>query len=101
MNTIALAEAASALQTPWESEVLQQVGTAAVKLLRMDGRPLPVESHATAEVLLVLHGRLELLADGVEVTVGPGELYRVAAGVEHAVREGSRGALLIVEVPED
>ncbi|MFC5665406.1 cupin domain-containing protein [Kitasatospora misakiensis] len=101
MNPIALPEAASALQTPWESEVLEQVGTAAVKILRMDGRPLPVESHDTPEVLLVLHGRLELLVDGVEVTVGPGELYRVAAGVRHAVLPGSRGALLIVEVPEE
>lgn len=79
MNPIDLSGTASALPAPWESQLLEQVGTAAVKVLRMDGRPLPVESHDNPEVLLVLDGRLELLVDGAELTVGPGELYRIPA----------------------
>ncbi|MFJ4092855.1 cupin domain-containing protein [Kitasatospora sp. NPDC089913] len=100
VNPIDLSAAASALPAPWASQLLEQVGTAAVKVLRMDGRPLPVESHDNAEVLVVLDGRLELLLEGAEVTVGPGELHRIPARAEHAVRPGSRGTLLIVEVPE-
>ncbi|MER5351672.1 cupin domain-containing protein [Kitasatospora sp. NPDC002551] len=97
MNPVDLYEAASALPAPWNSVALGRVGTAAVKVLRMDGRPLPVEVHDDAELLVVLDGRLELLVDGAEVTVGPGGLYRVAAGARHAVRPGSTGTLLLVE----
>ncbi|MFD4910954.1 cupin domain-containing protein [Kitasatospora purpeofusca] len=100
VNPIDLPAAASALPAPWESRLLEQVGTAAVKVLRMDGRPLPVEVHDSPEVLLVLSGRLELLVDGAELAVGPGELCRIPARAPHAVRPGSRGILLIVEVPE-
>ncbi|MGW2253167.1 cupin domain-containing protein [Kitasatospora sp. NPDC001660] len=95
-----LVDAASSLPEAWRSEVLAEVGTAAVKVLRMDGRALPPEVHAAAEALLVVEGRLELLVDGVELSVGAGELYRVPAGAVHAVRPGSGGTLLIVEVPE-
>ncbi|MER7701904.1 cupin domain-containing protein [Kitasatospora sp. NPDC097605] len=97
MNPVDLYEAASALPTPWNSRVLGRVGTAAVKVLRMDGRPLPVEVHDAAELLLVLDGRLELLVEDVELTLGPGEVYRVAAGARHAVRPGSTGTLVLVE----
>ncbi|MFF7456344.1 cupin domain-containing protein [Kitasatospora sp. NPDC008115] len=97
MNPVDLYEAASALPTPWDSRALGRVGTAVVKVLRMDGRPLPVEVHDAAELLLVLDGRLELLVDGVELTIGPGELHEVAAGARHAVRPGSTGTLLLVE----
>ncbi|MFB6894597.1 cupin domain-containing protein [Kitasatospora sp. NPDC056327] len=99
MNPVDLYEAASALPAPWNSRLLAQVGTAAVKVLRMDGRPLPVEAHDTAELLIVLDGTLELTSGGDELTVERGGMHHVAAGVPHAVRPGSRGALLIVEVP--
>lgn len=92
---------AARLPQAWRSVVLGQVGTAAVKLLRMDGRELAPEVHGTAEVLYVAEGRLELVLDGEESTVRAGELCRVPAGSWHAVRAGSTGTLLIVEVPED
>ncbi|MFD8086621.1 cupin domain-containing protein [Kitasatospora sp. NPDC059722] len=95
-----LVHTASSLPGAWESALLAAVGTAVVKVLRMDGRPLPPEVHATAEALVVVEGRLELLVGDAEFTVAEGELYRVPAGAVHAVRPGSRGTLLIVEVPE-
>ncbi|MFJ3793317.1 cupin domain-containing protein [Kitasatospora sp. NPDC090091] len=101
MNLVNVFEAASALPTSWNSRLLGQVGTAGVKVLRMDGEPVADEVHAATEVLFVVEGRLELLVDGAEVTVGPGEMYWVAAGTHHAVRPGSRGTLVIVEVPEE
>ncbi|MGW0817367.1 cupin domain-containing protein [Streptomyces viridiviolaceus] len=63
----------------------------------MDGRPLPPESHDTAEALLVMDGTLRLVADGTEVEVRAGEMCIVEGGVEHAVRSGSRGTLVIIE----
>ncbi|WP_258044511.1 cupin domain-containing protein [Streptomyces sp. SM11] len=55
------------------------------------------ERHSEPEALLVLDGLLELSVDGAAVTVGPGELYVVGAGVAHAVRPGSRGTLIIMD----
>ncbi|PBC67499.1 hypothetical protein BX265_8106 [Streptomyces sp. TLI_235] len=101
MTPVDLAAAAAALPAAWNSHPLGRVGGAAVKVLRMDGRPLDTESHPTAEALLVLDGRLELVVDGTETTVGPGEMAWVPAGARHSVRAGSRGTLVIVEVPEE
>ncbi|MFF9582705.1 cupin domain-containing protein [Streptomyces achromogenes] len=66
----------------------------------MDGTAVPEEEHGTAESLVVLDGRMELVVQGDPVAVGPGEVYRVPAGTAHAVGPGSHGTLLIVEVSE-
>ncbi|MGW2012622.1 cupin domain-containing protein [Streptomyces nigrescens] len=100
MSVVNLFRAAAALPDAWSSRPLGEVGTACVKVLRMDELPVEEEAHGTAEVLIVLDGRLELSVEDAEVTVGPGEMYVVKAGVRHAVRPGSRGTLVIVEVPE-
>ncbi|MET8625596.1 cupin domain-containing protein [Kitasatospora sp. NPDC004669] len=101
MNVVNVNERAAHLPDAWRSQVLGLVGTAAVKVLRMDGRELAAEAHGTAEVLFVADGVLELDVEAEELTVGAGELCRVPAGAWHAVRAGSRGTLLIVEVPEE
>ncbi|MFD8755930.1 cupin domain-containing protein [Kitasatospora sp. NPDC059577] len=101
MSVVDVNERAARLPEAWRSQVLGRVGTAAVKVLRMDGRELEPEVHGTAEVLFVAEGRLELLLDSEESTVRAGELRVVPAGARHAVRAGSRGTLLIVEVPEE
>ncbi|WP_251091887.1 cupin domain-containing protein [Streptomyces sp. Caat 7-52] len=97
MNVVGIRNTAGDLPEAWDSRLLGRVGTAGVKVLRMDGRPLVPESHDAAEALLVLDGILRLVADGVDVDVRAGEMYLVPAGVEHAVRPGSRGTLVIVE----
>ncbi|MFI9203108.1 cupin domain-containing protein [Streptomyces sp. NPDC053048] len=100
MSAVDLFRTAEALPGAWRSRALAEVGTACVKVLRMDELPVEEEVHATTEVLLVLDGRLELTVDDAEVTVGPGGMQVVMAGSRHAVRAGSRGTLVIVEVPE-
>ncbi|MDX3536325.1 cupin domain-containing protein [Streptomyces sp. MB09-01] len=100
MTLVNLFDAASRMPAAWCSEVLGEIGTASVKLLRMDGAPVVEESHGSAEILIVLDGRLELVVQGAPVAVGPGEMCRIPAGVHHEVRPGSSGTLLIVEVPE-
>ncbi|MGW9170665.1 cupin domain-containing protein [Streptomyces decoyicus] len=101
MSGVNLAETAAVLPEAWRSRRLGLVGTACVKVLRMDELPVEEESHGAAEALLVLDGRLELEVNGMPVSVQAGELYVVAAGAAHAVRPGSRGTLVIVEVPEE
>ncbi|MYV57801.1 cupin domain-containing protein [Streptomyces sp. SID3212] len=100
MSTVNLAETAAGLPRAWGSRLLGTVGAACVKVLRMDGSPVEEESHEAAEALLVLDGRLELEVGGTDVTVRAGELFVVAAGAAHTVRPGSRGTLVIVELPE-
>lgn len=100
VGVVKVSEAAAALPRAWSSRVLGRVGTAAVKVLRMDELPVVEERHAESEALLVLDGRLELDVEGEAVTVGPGEMYVVAAGTAHAVRPGSSGTPVIVEAEE-
>ncbi|WP_441247166.1 cupin domain-containing protein [Kitasatospora sp. McL0602] len=101
MSVINLMETASGLPEAWSSLQLGRVGAACVKVLRMDEMPVAEESHSAAEALLVLDGRLELVADGTPVSVRAGELFMVAAGTVHTVGPGSRGTLVIVELPEE
>jgi mannose-6-phosphate isomerase-like protein (cupin superfamily) len=101
MSLVNLFDVAAGLPAAWRSQALGHVGTACVKVLRMDELPVEEEAHGVAEALIVLDGTLELLVDGAPVTVAPGELYLVRAGARHAVRPGSRGTLVIVEVPEE
>ncbi|GAA0394181.1 cupin domain-containing protein [Streptomyces luteireticuli] len=103
MNPVDLRGTAAELPDAWNSRLLGRIGDiggaggVGLKVLRMDGRALEPESHGTAEALLVLDGTLRLTAGGVAVEVCAGEMYVVGAGVEHAVRPGSRGTLVIVE----
>ncbi|MFD4029552.1 cupin domain-containing protein [Streptomyces sp. NPDC058637] len=101
MSAVNLAETAVGLPEAWNSLELGRVGPARVKVLRMDELPVGSESHGAAEALLVLDGRLELEVAGMPVSVRAGELYMVAAGAEHAVRPGSGGTLVIVELAQE
>ncbi|MER5304869.1 cupin domain-containing protein [Streptomyces lasiicapitis] len=100
MTVVDLFRTAAGLPEAWSSRVLGEVGTACVKVLRMDEMPVGEEAHGAAEALLVLDGRMELTVDGAEVSVGAGEMAVVPAGARHAVRAGSAGTLVIVEVRE-
>ncbi|WP_331766320.1 cupin domain-containing protein [Embleya sp. NBC_00896] len=100
MSAINLAETAAGLPEAWIAHRLGSVGAGCVQVLRMDESSVQAESHDAAEALLVLDGRLEMEVDGMPVSVRAGELYVVPAGAAHAVRPGSSGTLVIVELPE-
>jgi mannose-6-phosphate isomerase-like protein (cupin superfamily) len=99
MNTdvVDLPSTAAELPDTWSSLLLGHIGRAGIKVLRMDGRAMAPESHPTAEALLVVDGHLQLVADGIDVTVRAGEMYLIEAGVVHAVRPGSTGTLVIID----
>ncbi|MFC9325523.1 cupin domain-containing protein [Kitasatospora sp. NPDC057015] len=101
MSVVDLVATAVGLPQAWSSRGLGRVGAACVKVLRMDGLPLEEERHAADEALIVLDGRLELEVDGTPVPVRAGELYLVPAGTPHAVRPGSTGTLVVLELEGD
>jgi quercetin dioxygenase-like cupin family protein len=86
------------LEQSWQSKRLARVGDANLKPMRMDVQAYPEETHANAEELLVLDGELRLEVAGEAITVVAGQLYMVPAGVPHAVRSGSTGAFLIIDI---
>ncbi|HEV2622427.1 MAG TPA: cupin domain-containing protein [Frateuria sp.] len=81
----------------WRSRQLGRIGSARLKLLRMDEASYVEEVHDFTEALLVLDDVLRLHIDGVPRVLGAGQLCLVPAGVPHAVDEGSAGALLILD----
>jgi quercetin dioxygenase-like cupin family protein len=81
----------------WRSQLLGRVGSARLKLLRMDQAPYAEDVHDFTEALLVLDGALRLRIGGALRVVAAGQLCLVPAGVPHAVDEGSAGTLLIMD----
>jgi hypothetical protein len=61
MSLIDLKLAASQSEA-WKSSVVAKVGSANIKVMRMDGRPYPDESHDHPEGLLVIDGRARVIA---------------------------------------
>lgn len=88
----------AAAQLPiWQSARLAEVAGTQLKVLRMDGRAAPAETHHYPEVLLVIEGQLNLTLDEQTISVQAGQLFVVPAGVAHAVASGSHGTLLIID----
>jgi quercetin dioxygenase-like cupin family protein len=96
MSLIDLKFAASQSEA-WNSSILARVGTANIKVMRMDGRPYPDESHNYAEGLLVIDGQLNLIIGNEAITVHAGEIFVVPEGVSHTVAPGSAGTLIIFD----
>ena len=85
---------AHALTDAWHSIVLGRIGTANLKVLRMDERSVIEDG------LLVIDGRLELSVEGKKISVTSGQLYVAKAGIPHTVETGSFGILVIIDLPE-
>ncbi|GAB1595332.1 cupin domain-containing protein [Lysobacter claricitrinus] len=88
---------ASSLGEAWRSTVVGRAAGANLKIVRMDGRAYPDESHSFDEALLVLEGQMNLHIGGAITCVRAGEVYIVPADVAHAVAEGSHGTLVIID----
>ncbi len=100
MSLFDLTALAADLPQAWHSRVLGRVGTANIKILRMDQREIADEVHDYHEGLLVIAGQLRLEVQGEEIRVNAGQLYQAAAGVPHRVLAGSHGTLVIFDLPE-
>ena len=88
---------ASQLPDAWRSTIIGKAAGANIKVLRMDELPYPNEIHDFDEALLVIEGQLNLQIHNEVVAVQQGEVYIVPAGTPHAVAQGSKGALVIID----
>lgn len=100
MSLYDLRTEAYALPEAWHSHVLGRIGTANLKVLRMDERSVIEEVHEYDEGLLVIDGLLELSVNGKKISVSSGQLYVAKAGIPHTVETGSFGILVIIDLPE-
>ncbi len=100
MSLINLSETASALPQAWSSLTLAKLGLTNFKILRMDEQEYADESHAYAEMLLVVDGQLNLTIDNQRTVVKTGEAYLIPAHTSHSVAHGSFGTLLILDSVE-
>lgn len=100
MSLFDLTALAADLPQAWRSRVLGRVGSANIKVLRMDQQAIADEVHDYHEGLLVISGQLRLEVQGEAITVNAGQLYQAAAGVPHRVLAGSHGTLVIFDMPE-
>jgi quercetin dioxygenase-like cupin family protein len=98
MSVLNLNEIANALTVSWQSQLLANIGTARVKVLRMDGSAYSAESHDYVEALIVLEGQMNLIVNNEMVVVNAGSAYMMPAGISHAVASDSHGTLIIVDV---
>ncbi|MFH2554395.1 cupin domain-containing protein [Klebsiella aerogenes] len=100
MSLYDLRTEAHALPEAWHSHVLGRIGTANLKVVRMDERSVAEEVHEYDEGLLVINGQLELSVKGEKITVSSGQLYVAKAGIPHTVDTGSFGILVIIDLPK-
>ena len=82
----------------WKSLVLARIGSANLKVMRMDDATYPDESHPYPEGLLVIDGQLNLTVGAEAIIVRAGEIFIVPVGVSHAVAPGSTGTLVIFDL---
>jgi quercetin dioxygenase-like cupin family protein len=72
------------LSTPGREAIQVRVGLA-------PGVSFPAHSHPGEEIIYVLEGSLEYRVDGRVVTLGPGGVLFVPAGVVHSARNNGSG----------
>ena len=83
LDTVSLEAACAALTDLWSPKVVARVGDQYVKVARLRGEFVWHAHEGEDELFLVLKGRLRIQLEDGEVSLGPGELFVVPAGVRH------------------
>lgn len=78
-----LARAFEAIDAPWSPRLAADVSGHHVRLARLEGPFLWHQHEAEDELFLVVTGRLRMEFRSGSRTLGPGQLIRVPAGLEH------------------
>ena len=82
-DAVSLEAACAALGDLWSPKVVARVGDQYVKVARLRGEFVWHAHEGEDELFLVLKGRLRIQLEDGEVSLGPGELFVVPAGVRH------------------
>ena len=83
----------------WRSAIVARIGSANVKIERLNAEGQPPETHDDFdEALIVLQGNLELECGGTHVSIRTNDLFVVPMKTPHRVLPGSDGVVLIVNL---
>ena len=84
MSVVNLEDEAAARPDAWSPRIVAEVSGTAVKVARVEGRFVWHEHANEDEAFLVMRGSLRIeYEDRDAVTLGPGDLHVVPAGVRH------------------
>ncbi|HSG48795.1 MAG TPA: cupin domain-containing protein, partial [Longimicrobiales bacterium] len=83
LNGVNLEAAAGALTEYWSPRVVARVGDQYVKVAKVQGEFVWHAHEHEDELFLILRGSLRIQFEDGEVTLGPGDVYVVPAGVRH------------------
>ncbi len=98
LTVVDLKREAAAVTQPYKNAVIVQVNDHCVRLAVMQGEFRWHRHPRSDECFLVLDGRLEIdLAGGKTLTVQPGEVCTIPAGVVHRTRSQARAVNLCFE----
>lgn len=82
-DVVSLQAVCAALDELWSPRIVARVGDHYVKVARIRGEFVWHAHEAEDELFLVLKGQLRIQLQDREVSLGPGELFVVPAGVRH------------------
>ena len=83
LSPVNLEAAAGALEEHWSPRVVARVADQYVKVAKVLGEFVWHAHQGQDELFLVLRGSLRIQMEGGEVTLGPGDVFVVPAGVRH------------------
>jgi mannose-6-phosphate isomerase-like protein (cupin superfamily) len=96
-QAVTLSDKLDAFDALWSPKRIARVNDYEVKLAKGEG-DFPRHEHTdTDELFLVLKGSLTIRMDAGDVVLGPGELYVIPRGVEHAPHAAPGTAFLLLE----
>ena len=96
-DALNLAEKLSLFEEHWSPRIVAEYNGNDVMVVKVQGE-FPWHSHPeTDDFFLVLKGRLTIRLRGGNVVLGPGEMYVVPRGVEHAPMAEEETHLLLIE----
>jgi len=98
LTRVNLAEKLAMFSTHWDPHVVAQYNSNDVMVVKFQGE-FPFHRHDTTDdFFLILDGEVILDGeDGASVTLGPGDLCVVPAGMEHRPRAVSEVKVLLIE----
>ena len=83
LEAVNLESAAAALTELWSPKVVARVGDHFVKVAKVQGEFVWHAHEGQDELFLILRGSLRMQLEGREVTLTPGDVFVVPAGVQH------------------
>jgi mannose-6-phosphate isomerase-like protein (cupin superfamily) len=97
MNAVNLAEKLATFAEHWQPRVVGQFNGYDLMVVKVKGEFVWHKHDETDDFFLVLKGRLRIRMRDRDVTLGPGELFVVAQGLEHCPVAEEEAHILLIE----